>query len=422
MADFSIIERILLIVKPFIGLNNYIFYEDDKYLNENILNIKKSNTYFSILNILCRDNFVYSEFSMNMISFVYIISNIYIFSLNLGKNKNEIKYILENYKSFIIFLILSSSNLHDFEEDKEIENIINNIQNKISIVINYYIYYIYDRFKNDEEIIEKFLIEIFKLMIRIMNLINIQNKKKNSIFSKSPEKIKETRPINKCAIHSIFLNESMIKIFTKEYISSLIKTKFKEFNNTNYFIELCSNIFMNFKMRYELKNIFNIDSLVEKYLDKNNNFEIFIDFCHNNYKLEKIKEKINEKIKRLTHTIIDNNNNYLEKIYIKKLNYKKQYKSIKKSIFGLNGFGRNKKIFDINDNIGETIIYKLTNHHSSTFFKFVLSPIFDLDNYLSQYQFINKNTIFKQNKNSNNLNNINYFRKSIINLDIKKYL
>ena len=86
---------------------------------------------------------------------------------------------------------------------------------------------------------------------RIMNIINNQNKKNNSIFPKIPEKIKENKQIYKYPAHVIFLNDSIIKIFTKEYISSLIKNKFKESNDDKYLIEYFSQIFMDLEIKKE---------------------------------------------------------------------------------------------------------------------------------------------------------------------------
>ena len=416
-SDYSIFEKIIEIIKPFISLNNFLYYEDDKFLSENILNPKKSNSYFNVLNILFRDSFSQAEISIDMISYGNILSNINIFSLNLSKNKKEVISILDDYKSYIIFLVLSSSNLYDFEEDTEIKEIINKINNKIKLIINYYIYYIYDKYKTNYEIIEEYLIYVFILMIRIMNIIHNQNRKNNSIFSKiSNDLIKENKIINKCVVQELFTSESMIKIFTKEYISLLTKSKFKD-NNINNFLEIFSKICKDSNLRLELKNIFKIDTIISKYLDKKE-LKIFIDFSlEENINQKKMKDKILEKIKSLIKILNEVNNDYSEKNYIKKLKYQNHYKNVKKNLFGFNGFWRNVKLFASNGNNDETIKYKLINHYSNSLVKNILWPIFDLDNYLSQLQFINKNTIFKQNKN---MNNINIYRKSITNLDFKK--
>ena len=418
LSDYEIIEKMNLIIKPFIYLNTTSNnYEDKKYLTENILNIKNSNRFFTILNIMCRDNILYLNNSIKMLPFIYIISNLYIFSLNLSKNKKELFDTLNNYKSFIIFLILSSSNLSDNEGDKEIIEIINSIQSKITTAINYYIYYLYDKYKTNDEIIENYLVDIFRLMIKIMNNIYLQNKKKNSIFIKDSKENK----ICKCAVHKIFLSEVMVKYLSKEKISLLIKNKFKEFKNIKSFIDFCSNIFVDSELRHELKNIFYIDTMIKKYLDKIDNFEIYINFKKEKFNNDiKIKEKINEKMKNTINLLNENNNNYMEKIYIKKLKYKNKYKTIKKLLFGYNGFWRNPKIFENNSNNGESFKYKLINHYNKSFCRNLFAPIFDLENYLSQYPFINKNTIFEQNKNISNVNNINLFRKNIICLDFKK--
>ena len=397
-----------------------------------ILNNKRANTHLGILKLLCCDNINISN-SINMISLIYIISNSFIFYINLCKNKKELKLILDNYKSFIIFLILSSSNLLINEENAENTEIINNINKKVIIAINYYIHYIFDKYKANSEFINNYLIEIFKLMIRIMNNIYIQirNKKKNIIFSIISSE-KKSNKVFRCSIHEIFLSEVMIKIFTREYISSLIKNKFKDFKNTQYFIELCGNIFKDFNLRYELKKIFNIECIIKKYLDKeddndndndnDNNKENQInttDFSKDKYGYEIIKEKIIEKIKTLVRLLTDNSNNYYEKMFLKSLKYKNEYKKVKKALFGYNGFWNYKSLDNITIN-GEGLKYKLINHYSSVLFRNILLPIFDLNSYMSQYQFINKIIFFKPNKNMNINNNIIYLRKNITNLNYKK--
>ena len=429
-GDFSVFEKLISILRPLISLNTFGNFEDDKYLIENILNNKRANTHLGILKLLCFDNINISN-SINLISLIYIISNSFIFYINLSKNKKELKLILDNYKSFIIFLILSSSNLLINEEDAENTEIINNINKKVIIAINYYIHYIFDKYKANSEFINNYLIEIFKLMIRIMNNIYIQirNKKKNIIFSIISSE-KKSNKVFRCSIHEIFLSEVMIKIFTREYISSLIKNKFKDFKNTQYFIELCGNIFKDFNLRYELKNIFNIECIIKKYLDKeddndndnDNNKENQInttDFSKDKYGYEIIKEKIIEKIKTLVRLLTDNSNNYYEKMFLKSLKYKNEYKKVKKALFGYNGFWNYKSLDNITIN-GEGLKYKLINHYSSVLFRNILLPIFDLNSYMSQYQFINKIIFFKPNKNMNINNNIIYLRKNITNLNYKK--
>jgi len=428
-GDFSVFEKMISILGPLISLNTFGNYEDDKYLIENILNTKRSNTHLEILKLLCYDSINISH-SINLLSLIYIISNSFIFYINLSKNKKELKLILDKYKLFIIFLILSSSNLSNNEEDLEITDIINNINKKVIITINYYIHYIYDKYKANNDFINNYLIEIFKLMIRIMNIIYIQikNKKKNIIFSMISSE-KKSNKVFRCSIHEIFLSEVMIKIFNREYISSLIKNKFKDFKSTQYFIELSGNIFKDFNLRYELKNIFNIDCIISKYLDKeedndNDNNKIIeintTDSSKEKYGYEIIKEKINEKIKALIRLLVDNSNNYYEKIYLKSLKYKNEYNKIKKVLFGYNGFWHYKSLDNIAIN-GEGLKYKLINHYSASLFRNILLPIFDLNSYMSKYQFINKIIFFKPNKNILNINNnIIYLRKNIINLNYKK--
>ena len=426
-ADFSVFERMILIFRPLISLNTFGNYEDDKYLTENILNTKRSNTYLDILKLLCYDN-INISYSINMISLIYIISNSFIFYINLCKNKKELKLILDKYKSFIIFLILSSSNLSINEEDFENIDIVNNVNKKVIITINYYIHYIYDKYKSNNEFINKYLIEIFKLMIRIMNNIYIQirNKKKSIILSMISSEKKSCKAF-RCSVHQIFFSEVMIKIFTREYISSLIKSKFKDFRNTQYFIELSGNIFKDFDLRYELKNIFNIDCIINKYLEKENDYETdkitdanITDNSKDKYGYELIKDKINEKIKAMIKLLIDNNNKYYEKIYLRELKYKNVYKKIKKTLFGYNGFWRYKSLDNIVIN-GEGLKYKLINHYSTVLFRNILLPIFDLNSYMSKYQFKNKIIFFKPNKNTLNINNnIIYLRKNITNLNPKK--
>ena len=97
---------------------------------------------------------------------------------------------MNNYKYFIIFLILAISNLYDYDEDIEINEIINNIKNKVKLVISYYIYYIYDNYKSNNGIIENYLIYIFKLMIKIINIIYNQNKKKSFSFYNFNKQVK----------------------------------------------------------------------------------------------------------------------------------------------------------------------------------------------------------------------------------------
>ena len=163
-----------------------------------------------------------------------------------------------------------------------------------------------------------------------MNLIYTQKGfiKKFYFFSEKMKDYKNNkynRGVYKCPVHILFLSEPMVKIFSREKIMETIKNKFKDINNIKYFIQLCSQICIDINLRQKLKNIFNIDYIINKYIGNNNKeLKIYVDFPKDNIEFDKIIPKINEKMKGLLIHLMENNDKYREKIYIKKLIYKEK--------------------------------------------------------------------------------------------------
>ena len=179
--DYQLFNSIMKVLKQTINIDN-IDYKDDKFLEDNILSHKKSDIFLDRLSFLCniqnKNNNINSinnnnintnnnstnkqtsnkeEIKNGELPLIYIISNLYVVTLNLANKKEEKQEILNEYKMYIIFLILASTNLSSSSP------YLNIIQTKVELILNYFIGFIIERYNNglDRDLLIPCLNEVF---------------------------------------------------------------------------------------------------------------------------------------------------------------------------------------------------------------------------------------------------------------------
>ena len=448
-TDYGLFENIMNILKQTINIES-INYKDDNYLEENILSHKKSDTFLEHLLFLCNlkngstnnssNNNIIEDVKNEQLPLLYIISNLYAITVNLSNNKEEKEKILKNYKLYIIFLILSSSNL---SYNPSLTNI---IQSKVELIIIYFIGFLIERYNNglDKDISISILNDIFILMIKVLKRANdqIQNKKNNKIFTKiiSIATTQKKIDFSKCAVFRIFSKDSMANVFNKDFVKTIRKNNFKFFDDKTYLIQLLLSCLDLKLIQKDVKNIFCADKFIQK------GHERVREINELKYKESLIKEeKINcydlnfFKTRKKISNIIDNSLFALEeeiKIfkeyqYLDKLKIKNNYKKAKKNLFSFCGLWSNKDIFyknnskeegddeeneenKSNDNSLDEVLkekekqniyknkyilkYKLINHYGKSPFRPILSPIYDINSYLPCFSQFNKDNLFIEKK------------------------
>ena len=470
-TDYELFKNIMKVLKQIFNIDN-CHYKDDKYLEENIISHKKSDTFLEQISFLCNckirgnNNNLNNNSNSNIndkpsinkegikngeLPLIYIISNLYIITINLAMKKEEKEEIIYDYKMYIIFLILASSNLSYNNP------MLNEIQTKVEIILNYFIGFIIERYNNnlDRDLLIPCLIEVFTLMIKILKRTYDQrNKRKGSqIFSKimSITTTQKKIDFSKCAVFRIFSKENIANVFNKDFVTTLKKNNFKFFNDKSYLINLLLSCVDLKGLQKEIKHIFFANKYLEKGQErifkinemksedlgnekeakKNWNYQYDIQYFKMRKKLESIMENnlsaLEEEIKL-----------YKEKKYLEKEKAKLSYKKIKKKIFSFTGLWSYKDIFyhediDYEENSDEIVEknlssegsldeminnqknkyqkkhimkYKLINHYGKVPLRPLLAPIYDINAYLPNFSRFKKDNLFIENEQGKDITTI----------------
>jgi hypothetical protein len=282
-TDYELFKTIMKVLKQIINIDN-CDYKDDKYLEENITSHKKSDTFLDQICFLCNcklgnnNNNVNNTSNNNIdkpsinkeeikngeLPLIYIISNLYVITINLASKKEEKEEIINEYKMYIIFLILSSSNLSSNTPN------LNTIQTRVELILNYFIGFIIERYNNnlDRDLLIPCLVDVFILMIKILKRTYDQRSKRkgSQLFSKiiSITTTQKKIDFSKCAVFKIFSRENMANVFNKDFVTNLKKNNFKFFNDKSYLINLLISCVDLKSIQKEIKHIF----FANKYLEK----------------------------------------------------------------------------------------------------------------------------------------------------------
>ena len=458
-SDYELFQTIISVVKLTINFEN-IDYTNDKFLEDNILSHKKSDTYLEQISFLCNckkgnnieinninnnDNNYDENIKNGELPIIYIISNLYIIALNLVNNKEDKEIILNNYKLFIIFLIISSSNLSYNPSSTNI------IQNRVKLILIYFIGFIVERCNNglDKDLLIPCLIEIFILMIKILKKAydQNQNRKSSKKFLNKIISIASTQKkidLRQCAIYKIFSKENMSNVFNKNFVNAMKNNNFKDFNDKTYLIQLLTTCLDLNAIKKEVKNIF----FADKYISKGHSRIKIINEMDNKNGLKKqdndncfdlqffkTRNKIYSIIENCLFSFEEEIKIHNEKIYLKELKTQNEYKKIKKNIFSFTGLWSNSDIFYNNDNDNEEeeeenginednnvsgnnnlglvnnniyknkyiLKYKLINHYGKIPFRPILAPIYDINCYLPNFSLFNKDNLFIEKEEGKNI-------------------
>ena len=339
----------------------------NKFIKENILNLKKKNLFINNINILLK------EIPKFNISLLELINNIFAISIKICKNENDLNEILSEYKKLILFCTHSCVNLTNDIEQYDI------IQDKIYKVIYFSIFFIsecYDKtsFKNFQTFFFNFLYDIIKNMIKL--IINY-----NKLILKKFSFNKKINNINNSAIYKIINHKNNNKIFSKEILEKIFNNDEKFYNNyiKNILIPFL-NCDINNKLKLDINQIF----LIEKYYNLQNirkNIKYIKIFENNNnnfydIKYFKFKNQLNNFILNSLYFLEEEFKKFWEKTEINIFKYKLYYKKYKKNLFETNSFWfiNNKKL-----------LLKNINHFGDIFYRPILYPIFDLNNYKNKF-------------------------------------
>ena len=377
--------------------NKLLKYED--ILNKVILDKNYKNIHQNELALL-----TYEEMNKesNMESIIPLIRTIPITLMCiitiLSKKKNsekELLYWLKEFKKFIRFIIVSSTNLtrvnqlefYNYIQDKCIAPIITAIcflkdLSNTSLICK-------DKIQKNLHSLLLFCFLITKYQYKYI----IKHKSGIKIFNIS------TKPArNDLKLSAVFLLfTEYIKDKTGNSILSLAKLDQYSLNQYVNITNLLDNSEWNeyFFMNQNIKN-----KLI-------NEFFTFINFQNEkNIRSNLIKEMNNDKDEKYTEEILDllplyerelskYSNNSLENTIQKK----NKYKAIKKKSFSWIGFWSDRNLFF--ENV-ENLKLKLINHYTKTFMKPLLAPILDIEYYLPEFSGFKIDSLFVNSNETSN--------------------
>ena len=375
----------------------------NKILNDLIFNKEKRNLLSKELYLLCYYNFE-GNYSIPLIK---IISIAYICTISKIKNiddKAQFIFWLNKFKNLLRFLLFATININ---KDKKNEKSFEEIQNCCFDVITSglcFLNYLYDTCFLFTAEIQKVITNIFLLCFSILNIylnkkLFVNNKDinpyPNALLILFNEYIKDENKnplINLTKLEKIYLNPS-------KNICDLVKTSgFVEKFFCNKTIK--NKLFQNYYSLQSYKNL-----VEERYkllisLNDNLNYSYQIGIFDFFNDLEKWLVKLY---------------NNQRKKYIKN---RKEYKRQKQKLFTFNGMWSDRDLFFKNIDY-DIIKYKVAHHYSKNLMRPLLSPIFDINYYLPEFNNFDTKNLFwqnnsKENKTKNSLNLILDF-DSIIN-------
>ena len=419
--DFPLLSDVLNRIKPIWAKKNVYKNKigaiesnkknkSDKYqyiIDNIIINKEIKNYYQKELVFLCfEDKKGGYEYICPLIRIVPLTLMCIISKLKNIDEDKDFKYWLKEFKNFLRFVIIASSNLTKINQNE----LYNNIEDKCLEVIAAGLCFLNNLlFSNSicKEKIEKSLDSLLLLCFKLVKYQYNYKLKHSKIFAFASKPARND--LQDCAINRLFYD--YVKDKTGNPLMSLNKLESLPLESNN-FASAINNLMIKqdfvtaFWENEALKSKLNttIYSLTSYYNLVNYRYDL-IQFLQDNLD-ESYKKTILDLLPQYENELAKYSNNSLEK----NIKNKNRYKVFKKNAFSWRGYWSCRDNFFKNI---EEFKFKLINHYTKTFMKPVLVPIIDISYYLPEFSGFNPKNLFK------NGNDKSIFK---LNLDIDKVL
>ena len=324
-----------------------------------------------------------------------------------GTNDKQLNYWIKEYKKFIRFIIISSTNLTRINQ----QDLYNNIQEKCIGVIITSICFLKDLLNTSRICKEKIQKSLYSILLYCFIITKYQYKYINKHKSGLKFFNIAAKPArNDLKLSAIFLLFSdIIKDKNGNVILTLEKLEQLSVNQYVNIINLLD------KQEWD-EALFNNQNLKDKILNK---FFTFVNFQNTEGQRNDLIKEMNDDVdEKYTEEVLNilplyerelskSSNSSLENTIQKK----NRYKAIKKKSFSWGGFWSDKKLFF--ENV-DKLKLKLINHYTKTFMKPILTPILDIEYYLPEFSGFKISTLFRNNEENDD--------KFKITMDIDKIL
>ena len=397
----------------FIWKKDNVYKKKNKYTKKNkiqkyeyilqniILDKENKNIYQKELEFLCNEqskeeNILNLEIIIPLIQIIPISLMSMLSMINNFQDQEDFLRWIKDFKYFIIFLIISSSNLTRLDK----EELYNDLQNKCLDAILASICFLKNLSNSPKCLCKEKIIKILKsLLIFCLIIVNYQigynaKHKIDKLGKKLFTKKKSRNDLTKCSVFILF-NE-----YIKDKNGVPLLSKKADLKDINY-DDMADNIlknddwknalFMNENLKKKLfQKFYSINGYDQTVKSRFISVQHLIVALDNSY-----RKKILDLLPLYEQELMKYSNNSLEK-NIKKRN---QYKRFKKNCFSWRGLWSNRSLFF--ENTSELKL-KMTNHFTKSFMKPLLVPILDINYYLPAFSDFNPEKMMFKNPNDNN--------------------
>ena len=367
------------------------------YILKNIILVKeKKNVYQNELEFLFFQEIKDDEENIISPMKIIIINFMCILSIaNNSKDEQDMLYWLKEFKSFIKFIIITSSNLTKINQ----VDIYNNLQQKCLIVLSLGLCFMKNLIDTAiicKDKIKKYFTKIFNFCIDIVYYqynYNDNHKLGKKVFSFAAKAARND--LSQCAVFLLFND------YVKDSSGNVILSP----QNKNIYLNLNEKI-LNLINKKDWNDALFHNSILKSEINNNyfglSKYEIIVT---KRFFSAKVLEDENDVSYRKTilrllpvyerELLKYSNNSFERNIIIKNL-----YKKFKKKCFSWRGYWCNKKLF-FGEN-GPEFKLKLINHYTRNFMKPILVPILDINYYLPHFSGkFDINQLFKKSEEKN---------------------
>ena len=419
-ADFPLIHDVLYRIRNIwskknvyknLNVDKYKTNKSEKYqyvIDNIIINKEKKNLYQKELELLCyEDKKGGYEYINPLIKIVPLTIICILKKLQKVEEEKDFKYWLKEFKCFIRFLIIGSSNLTKINQNE----LYNSIEEKCLEVISGGLCFLFNILYDDTICKPKIERNLNTLLLLCFKLVKYQfnyRLKHNKIFNFASKPARND--LQDCAVCRLF-NE-YVKDRQGNPLMTLSKLESMPLESKNYGSSINSLIIS----KDFISAFWESESLKTKLNDSLYALKPYKNLVDYRFDLiQFLQDVLDESYKNTILTLLPQYENELAKYsnnsLEKNIKNKNRYKVFKKNAFSWRGYWSYRENFF--ENISE-FKCKLINHYTKTFMKPILVPIIDISYYLPEFSKFNPKNLFKEEKNEKNLYKLN--------LDIDKVL
>lgn len=413
--------------------NSNLVLKYEKITDEILSGKKRKDIFLDDLRILTY--YYKSDFSNNFnnydIPVIKCISNLLAITISITQDENQLKFWVEEYEQFLIFLILASSNLSmnsidyfNLVQDITMDTVVFGLCFLLDEILNV------TKSPNLLKYYEKCVKNVFVLCAIILEHIYIQSEKKKkkvniNIFSNLIKK-KKKGDLTKLAVYRIFneyiLDKNNNPILNYKAITEMKLSQFVDVPQIFKKEIWRKGLLNNPLLKEKLKKVFDFTTYEKIMRERNEVIRKFVPVYEhkftvrqksnrgdklvtspskNNLSTSNLKSSVYKTIENVLPNFDYDMKVYKNSVYISNKQRRCTYRWLKKKLFSWRGMWSERELFFNNP---EKLKLKVMNHYSSQFSRPILIPILDVEYYIPKFSKFDIKNLFNANKILNDEN------------------